>query len=264
MDKIWQIYRLHLYSIYAEKGEIIMWAINGAAVGSVSALPWLLLGTIQSDINGRPIQAIAMYYLITFLMWYVSGGAFGWGISNLIKNGELTNYLTRPYFPLAYPIIGEQGWKTLGLLISLPIFLVIIYFTIGLNLSFITAQNIVNWLLLIPATIMIFGFLEFIKGISSFWFIKVDGVFNLFDMFALLFGGLIAPLYLLPNWLQAISKYLPFQYIFGFPNAVVTGQIADNTFLNGIIASYIWVFILFIIATVLYKFGIKKYESIGN
>ncbi len=264
MDKIWQIYRIHLYSIYGEKGEILMWAINGAAVGSVSALPWLLLGTIQSDINGRPIQAIAMYYLLTFLMWYITGGSFGWGVANLIKKGELTNFLTRPYFPLAYPIIGEQAWKTLGLIISLPIFLIIINATIGLNLSFINQNSILNWLILIPATIVIFGLLEFIKGITAFWLIKVSGVFNLFDMFSLLFGGLIAPLYLLPNWLQIISKYLPFQYIFGFPNAVLTGQIQASEFNYGLIMSYVWVIILLVIAVIMYKLGIKKYESIGN
>lgn len=264
MNKYWQIFRINIYHQFADRAESILWAVEGGVGSFVGALPWLLIGTQQDTVGDYSLRGVAMYYFITYIMWYISGGSFGWGVSNLISGGNLSNYLTRPIFPFANPIVGEQAWKLSGFIYSVPILLLLIHFTVGFDINLIDINILPYWILFIPATILIFGSLEFIKGLMTFWLTKITGITALNEVLNVIFGGIIAPIYLLPVWLQNISTVLPFQYIFGFPTAVLIGEVTKSQIINGLVISYLWVIVLGIITFGVYKLGIRKYESVGN
>lgn len=256
--------KIGLIEQFSDKGQIFMWGLLGMVGSFTEAFPWIVLGSVYGDISGYSTQGIVLYYLLNNVSWFITGGTFSWGISNIIKSGSLSGNLLRPIFPFSKMIVSEQAWKISGFIFSMPMHILLAWLIIGIPADLFEFKNLLLWILTLPIAAIIFGEIEFIKGVSAFFLIRTNGIINLIENIRDLFSGAIAPLYLLPPILQNVSKGLPFLYIFGFPTLVLLGEITTQEYIDGIIVSFVWAIILFIVCYILYKLGIKKYESVGS
>ena len=96
------------------------------------------------------------------------------------------------------------------------------------------------------------------------WATRADSLLALQDSLIFLLGGHIAPLGLLPDWLQPMARLLPFRYMSAFPVEILTGQLTGQETMIGFIVLTLWS----ITAIVLYRFvwrrGVRHYEAVGG
>jgi ABC-2 type transport system permease protein len=122
-------------------------------------------------------------------------------------------------------------------------------------------------LLFIPALLFAWV-LRFFWGywiaLLAFWATRADSLLALQDTFIFLLGGHLAPIHLLPDWLQTIARVLPFRYMSAFPVEILTGQLTGQETLLGFIALAIWSTAAILLYRFVWQRGIRHYEAVGG
>ncbi len=99
----------------------------------------------------------------------------------------------------------------------------------------------------------------------TFWFLEIQSFIILSLAFETVLGGQIFPLDLMPAWFYELSRWLPYYYQMYFPAALLTGRITDvNTALQGLAIQLGWVAVLLILATTLWRRGLRRHTAVGG
>jgi ABC-2 type transport system permease protein len=122
-------------------------------------------------------------------------------------------------------------------------------------------------LLFLLSLILAWG-LRFLWGywlaLLAFWFTRADALLALQDSLVFIFSGMIAPVSLLPGFLQDIAKFIPFRYMVGFPVEIFTNQLSWMEIGQGLIMQSIWLVVSFTLCSLLWKNGLRRYSAIGG
>lgn len=264
MRKYLYLYKLSIQDHFSDAGKTFVWILVGAAESFVMAFTWLVITKDQAKVGDFNSGEVIAYYLFLFITWYIIGGVFHQIMGDQIKTGQLSSLLIKPIFPYAKAILGEQGWKTFGLITGLPLLvLFILVFNQHLEIN-LTWQNV---LFCLPAVVMgavLFGLVEFILGNVVIWTQNNSGLHNLNDLVYMIFGGYLAPIALLPPVIQSLSNILPFRYAFAWAIDIFQGHLSGQQLVSGYIVQTLWIIILFILARWIYTKGLRQYEAFGN
>jgi ABC-2 type transport system permease protein len=68
----------------------------------------------------------------------------------------------------------------------------------------------------------------------------------------------------MPEWVQAISNWLPFKWTFQFPIEVVIGRLTTEEIWRGIGAQLIWIAITGVGYSVVWRRAIKQFTAVGT
>jgi ABC-2 type transport system permease protein len=106
-------------------------------------------------------------------------------------------------------------------------------------------------------------FLSILIGFISFWTVDNAGVFYSINTLAKFLSGNYFPINILPAAFLNFSLALPFIYTFYFPAQLYLGKISLRQGLFGLGLEIIWLGILYLAIRVVWKMGLRKYESVG-
>ncbi len=105
--------------------------------------------------------------------------------------------------------------------------------------------------------------IQFAIGAMTFWFERIFGIRDMLTSVIMLFSGQLIPVQLLPGPLRQLSVYMPFECIFANPVNVFRSTSLDQSgpFL---LRQVIWVALLGLAATYMWRRGIARYDSQGG
>ena len=72
------------------------------------------------------------------------------------------------------------------------------------------------------------------------------------------------PMELLPQFMQTIAKFLPFQYFVSFPIGIILGKLGWVEIIQGIGSQIFWIGLLFWISRLLWAKGYREFEAVGR
>ena len=81
-------------------------------------------------------------------------------------------------------------------------------------------------------------------------------------MFAVVSGYLV-PVALLPDWLRAAARWLPFRYMLGFPVELLIGRLSRGQALEQLAIQWLWVVGLLGLCKLAWRAGLKRFEAYG-
>lgn len=244
------------------RANLIMWFVVGAIGPLTMVLVWFAILGSKQEIGGYTKGDFVIYYLCITYGWYIIGGEFSRQIGRAIRNGDINKTLLKPYNIVLGEAATEQAWKLTSLLVSFPALLIVLY----LMRDYITWNTVPGqgpWIALVTLLgAIIFGLLQAIIGIFAFWVVEIWPFAEMMDVVLNLFGGLLAPISLLPMSVQKVSLYLPFRYVFYEPVNMFLGNQADPF---GVVwRQVICIVLLFILYKLVWRAGVKRYEGIGG
>src|SRR6185503_5739400 len=116
----------------------------------------------------------------------------------------------------------------------------ILYFLFRPDFTGVTLTGV---LLSIPA--MVLGFLVgylLSAAITSlaFWTTRVFSIYEFFFALTLLFSGQFVPLTLMPEVIQNIAQYLPFQLQLYFPIQLIRNELSSMQIIQGFVTGIVW------------------------
>ena len=192
---------------------------------------YLVVWTTIADQQGGSVQGLtAGYFAAYYIVWTlvrsmnIVFGAPYWEYR--IREGELNRDLLRPVLPLHFDIAWFAGWKVVMIVLWIPI-------AIGLSLVFDPTLDprpleIAVFAVAIWGAYLIRTMLQESLGMLCFWTTRGAAIFDLYMTIELLLSGRLVPMPLMPEWVQDIARFLPFQYAFFFPIESLVGDLSDD------------------------------------
>ena len=262
MRKYWLAFTLALQTEMQYRANLVMWLVVGAIGPLLMTMVWFVVLGGKQNVGGYTHGDFIVYYLLMTFGFYIIGGEFARPIGRAIKNGDLNRYLLRPYSLVLGCFSEEQAWKLTSIVVTLPALLLALWLTRGyITLAVTWVQAPVIVLSVILAAI-IFALLQAIIGSLAFWVTEIWPFAETLDVVSNLFGGLMAPIALMPGSVQRVTEYLPFRYMFYEPITMILGKANEPMGVIG--KQVVFIIALSIIFRLVWRVGTKRYEGIGG
>jgi ABC-2 type transport system permease protein len=228
---------------------------------------YLVVWTTIADQQGGSVQGFtpgyfAAYYIVWTLVrnMNIVFGAPYW--EQRIREGDLAGSLLRPMHPLNYDIAYFAGWKVVVIVLWIPI-------AIGLSLVFdpdlhprvleIAVFGVAIWGAYLLRTMF-----QSTLGMLCFWTTRGAAIFDLWMTLELLLSGRLVPLPLMPDWVQTISWFLPFQWAFFFPIEALVGDLSNAELGRGLAFQLLWILIGLGLFKVAWRSAIRHFSAVGG
>jgi viologen exporter family transport system permease protein len=101
-------------------------------------------------------------------------------------------------------------------------------------------------------------FLNFILNCSAFWTLEISAVQLIVTWLTDLFGGELIPLILFPAFLQNFIYALPFAAMFSTPLLIYVGVIPPSRYLEVMGLQVVWIVVLALVSTVMWRAGSRR------
>jgi len=152
-------------------------------------------------------------------------------VAEQIRTGTVVYELTRPLDLWGSWFARSLAWRTAPVFLRLvPMFafamLVVPAFAPGWELAPPSAAAFALWIGCFAGAVMLSSALTALINVTMMWTISGEGVPMLIATFATMFGGLVIPLPLFPDWLKPVLYALPFAGILDLPARVFTGDLS--------------------------------------
>lgn len=195
---------------------------------------------------------MARYLLLTNTAALLFSTAPLYLLVNLIKSGQLTNFLIRPLSIYWYLLTDSLGGQAPLLLFYFALFLIL-------------ANRPLTFIFLL-IYLLICGFMFFnlmlVLGSLAFWLINLWPLQSGINALYLLFGGLYFPLTMLGQHIYAWLQYNPFSLVTDVPARLINCQ-SLTEFVPFTLATLGWLIVLFCLQHLLFRRGMCRYEGVG-
>ena len=238
---------------------LLYWLVSPIVYLSV----WTSIAAANGEVNGFTANDFKAYYMILLICDQITSNIIIHTFAYKIQDGSLSGELVRPIHPmLTNALVNNVAFKLLTILGFAPIWL-ILYFLFRPDFSGVTLAGM---LLAVPA--MLVGFLVgylLSAAITSlaFWTTRVYSIHEFYFALILLFSGQFVPLPLMPEIIQNIARYLPFQLLLYFPIQLIRGELATGYIIQGFMTGIVWLVIAILLFNQIWRNGIKRYSAVG-
>jgi ABC-2 type transport system permease protein len=210
-------------------------------------------------VSGFTLKQIVWYLVFTEALT-MAGPPLCAKIEDEVKNGDIAIRLTRPFSYLAYHYASY---------LSEALFRFVIHLGVGSAIAwpFVGAPSFgAGWpglLSLSFGALTIDFLLKAVIALCAFWVEEVRGLEFVLQKLQFTVGGMLLPIDLMPEWLQRICAWLPFQAVLYFPartavdydGAALAAQFGIQT---------AWIALLGVLAAVVYRRGVKNLHVNGG
>lgn len=184
-------------------------------------------------------------------------------VSRDINEGRLSMFLVKPISYLKYIFFHEFGRSLLATIISVISQMVVIVFFLDKVIFNTDFRYIILIILIVFFAFIIELLIGFLIGAIAFWTDEVDGIESSIVRVKKFFSGGYFPLSMLPVALGTISIYLPFAYSFFVPAQLYLKNMDLKQGLYGLVIELVWIVLLSIILSIVWRLGLKRYEAVG-
>lgn len=214
------------------------------------------------EVGGYTPETFAAYYIVWTLVrnMNIVFTPFGW--EERIREGMLSAHLVRPIHPIHYDLGSFAGWKVVVIVLWLPIAAILtLVFRPDLDPS---AAQVVTFAIAIWGAYLIRSLLLWMLGMMTFWTTRVSAIFEAYFAAELLLSGRLVPVSLMPDWVQTVASFLPFESCFGFPITALVGPITDAELVEGLVRQAIWIAIGVFGVALMWKRAVVRYTAVAG
>ncbi len=259
LGKNYKWWYLFLYQIKAStvyRGSAIIWMIVKLIVIFFTILIWQI--NIESGSRLFELNEIITYYVVGSII-AISNGVH-WNVSDLVKLGTLSKFMIMPSNIMARNIIQDFGWWFFQNCIEIGSLGVV---AIIFSKYIIFSSPILVFLYILCGVLGYFisVFFSYFLGSFAFFLTDVHGILDLQTQTNQFLSGKTIPLSS-AKILQPLAL-LPFSYTFYHPMQIYLGKYSNIQIIQTFVGGIVWCIVLWILARLVFKAGLKKNEAVG-
>lgn len=239
-----------------------LFEILGAAFvpAAIQLVLWYALFKIggASEVAGMSYQEMIHYTLVSTLFTQIRGGDHDFELQEMIRSGQLSNYLLRPVGVVEFVYIRGVAPRLFVAGIALAVGI-----GMGLFLGLEPVRMLGAMLLAIVGNIIHYQ-LGASLATTAFLWEEAYSVLMVKNMLVSLLSGELLPLNLFPESVQWVWKSTPFYlYVFG-PAQYALGKWSHQEYLMQLGIGCLWMLGAWLLIRVTWGTGIKRYLSLGG
>lgn len=257
--------RVNISNMLQYRAETFLWSIWGIVNPTVLYVVWVAAtsGAEGGTIAGLNQNGFAIYYFNLMVVGHVTAAWDVYTLSQLIKQGSLSPQLLRPILPMWDSVTGNIAYKITTLMFVLPmwaVFLAIVRpdFTaepwqIGLGILATILGGMLNYMACYTVSLV------------AFWATKLDAVGEIYFGMCMIFGGRVAPMGALPEFILLPAQMLPFKWMFAFPTELLSGMVATpGDAITGLSIQALWVALMVFVFRTVWRLAIRRYSAVSG
>jgi ABC-2 type transport system permease protein len=219
----------------------------------------------SATIAGYSYDNFIAYYLLTMVTRaFSSMPGLASGIARDIREGTIKKYLIQPIDMLGFLLLTRTAHKLVYYTVAAAPFALVFYLCRGYFPGWPDAGTIIAFLLSLLLSFLLGYLLECIIGMIGFWFLEVSSLVFIFMLFSFFFSGQMFPLDMLPGAWGHVVKAVPLQYLAYFSANVLLGKITGPELVRGLWIEAGWVVCFFVVARLVFHFGVRRYSGYGG
>lgn len=263
MRKYIEVFKMNIKNQMAYRFDTINSAVMGFFWVFMAYLLWSVIFEGKEVVGGYTFSMMLTYYILVSLIQRLSKTDFMvWEMSDDIRNGRFTKYITRPLHPIKYYIAACFAKTAFILMINIAAcFVWILIF----NQYFILQTD--PYILFMFVVFVILGMFIMIQtyyfiAVLAFKTMEVGGLYHMFLNIVDFLAGALIPLSLLPLGLVEVLKFFPFYYTLYFPVSIYLGE-RVNEIPTALLICSLWTVVMYLINQWTYQRLYKTYEGVG-
>lgn len=263
MRPYFQVFKNTIQKALIYRARIFAYALVSTITPMLMIIIWTEYYNQGKTVKGFEYKELIIYYIVVTLISLVLSRVQT-NVTEDIKEGELSNYVIKPFRYYYFRLFWEIAWHTIKTILFAIPFLVILVFLLELPLVDILPSSNYHLAILSILLAYLLSFnISMIFGTSAFYITQTTGVINMSFILSEIVTGKIFPLSFYPESVQQVLNYLPYRYFISFPVEVITNGISGSDIYNGLIWQGIWIVISFLIFQLIWRKGIYKFSGIG-
>lgn len=257
LRKLSALFKLYLADVFAYKAAAVIWVLGDLQVALMMPLVWRSVG----GVGGMSPEQVTVYYLVALSVSQFVTCHLLWDIAWDIKEGTFSSLLMRPVSHLASSFSRNLAWRTGKLILFVPV-LATMLLAYGIPDPHMFHPTWAFWASIVLGQTMAF-LAAYSVAMVALWTTEVTSLFQVYYFPELLLSGRVVPLESMPDWIQRLAKFTHFRYSVGFPTDVLLGKISQQEILLGLGVQSAWLAFFWVLATILFKKGVRQYYGFG-
>lgn len=262
ITKFLALLRIYIEDSLAYRASAFIWMLTDVIHCMVMPLVWLSAYNGKAAIGGyHPGEMVTYYVLMAFVTNFIVSHLM-WDLSWEIKEGVLSQWLLRPV-PVGWMLFARNlSWRAMRMVLFLPMAALALWYY-----SRFTALSPLHlgwefWLSVFLGHLVSF-WVAYGLACLAFWLQEVQSVFSLYYVPMLLLSGWVAPIALMPAWLQTLASIMPFRYTTAVPTEIALGKLTGELMWSQIGIQALWVLIGMGLTAILWRAGLRQYAGVG-
>ncbi|MFM8322983.1 MAG: ABC transporter permease [Chloroflexota bacterium] len=208
MSKYWSIFKIQLAQNLAYPAELIGRSLVILPFMWIFYQLWRV--TLQSagtsEINGLTLHS-TLWYLMMAETIELSRPRLGNTISDAVKDGSIAYILSKPYDFLLYHYSSAMSETLFRAGLNALVGGTLVWLLVG------APPSLAGLPVVLPALLGAWTLnfcISALIGLSAFWVEDISAFLWIYQKLSFILGGLLIPLDFYPDWLQTITRALPF------------------------------------------------------
>lgn len=260
--KYLSIFTISLQEFFTYRLNFVMWRVRQVFVFLIPFFIWSAVLGGGGEIYGYRFNSIMTYLFGTTILRSLVMGSRTVDLGMMINSGYLTIPLLKPLNIFHFFFTRDLADKFFNLtfiMIEIPIILLLFRPPVFIQ----TDPTILLYTIIsVVLAMLIYFYINIIFGSFGFWTKEVWAPRFLLMVILEFATGAMFPLDMLSQSLQRILYYTPFPYLLFTPLKIYLGEVSEFT--SSLITQTIWVIILYILTTIIWRKGILRYEAEGR
>jgi len=264
IKKYWIIASNEVQRQFTYRVNIVAFAFGNIAELVALTVIWSIVYRSIDTIQGYTANEMITYVVFAwFFSFLTTTYAFEQNIARDIHQGTLSALLVKPqsYTRYVATVATSRILIALGIVL-IQASLVFLFFQDRLIFS-LDLPKILLLICMLVATYVINLFLSILIGFIAFWTNEIHGIYYSLKVFSKFMSGTFFPIALLPALFLKASYFFPFAYTIYIPVQLYLGKISFVEGLWGLAIELLWILILYGIIKIVWRSGLRKYESVG-
>ncbi|XOV87434.1 MAG: ABC transporter permease [Pseudomonadota bacterium] len=241
----------------------MIWMIGSILEPLIYLVVWSTVASERGgSVGGYSAREFAAYYIVLLLVNHLT---FTWIMQVFqfrIQFGQLSYELLRPVHPIHADVTDNIAYKIVQMTVMLPaLVILVILFDPQFGFTPLTIAMAIPVLLL---AFTVRFLMEWTLALAAFWTTRTIAINNTYFSVTLFLSGRIAPIALLPAWLQDTAQILPFYYVIAFPVEIINGNITGQAIVDGILMLCGWLVITFFLMRLVWRRAIRTFSAVGG
>jgi ABC-2 type transport system permease protein len=264
--------KLYLTMVRLSLADAIQYRVESAIYFLYEMVPpimmafvWLSVYQEQSSVAGYALNEMLTYTVGVMVLRGTVTIHVEWALDHEIRQGLLSTQLIRPYNYWGFLFADAVAWRMVRLFFAVPALIACLWW-LGPDLGAVRLplERLPALALSVALAFVLCFYLKLCVGFIGFWTNEIMGITTLYEVIASVLGGILIPIALLPDWLQTVARLLPIQAIYGIPLAILLGKDEGADPFAGMLLQVGWIAALWALAMVLWRAGLRRYESVGG